>query len=70
VCNRPYPHGLAQDSCEPRRDLAGAASGREDRHWRGASPTTALTHIAVQEQLDGKAAEWLEHVTDDQYGAR
>jgi len=40
-----------------------------EKHWHGASPTTAMTHIAVQEQLDGKAVEWLEHVTDDQYGA-
>ena len=40
-----------------------------EKHWHGASPTTAMTHIAVQEQLDGKAVEWLEHVTDDQYEA-
>jgi quercetin dioxygenase-like cupin family protein len=39
-----------------------------EKHWHGASPTTALTHIAIQEQLDGKAVEWLEHVTDQQYG--
>jgi quercetin dioxygenase-like cupin family protein len=38
-----------------------------EKHWHGASPTTALTHIAIQEQLDGKAVEWLEHVTDEQY---
>ena len=35
----------------------------------GASPTTALTHIAVQEQLDGKNVEWMEEVSDDQYRA-
>jgi quercetin dioxygenase-like cupin family protein len=40
-----------------------------EKHWHGASPTTAMTHIAVQEQLDGKAVEWLEHVTDEQYAA-
>ena len=40
-----------------------------EKHWHGASPTTAMTHIAVQEQLDGKAVEWLEHVNDDQYDA-
>ena len=39
-----------------------------EKHWHGASPTTAMTHIAIQEQLDGKAVEWLEHVTDEQYG--
>jgi quercetin dioxygenase-like cupin family protein len=38
------------------------------KHWHGASPTTAMSHIAIQEQLDGKAVEWMEKVTDDQYG--
>jgi quercetin dioxygenase-like cupin family protein len=38
-----------------------------ERHWHGAAPTTALTHIAIQEQLDGKAAEWMEQVSDEQY---
>ena len=41
-----------------------------EKHWHGASPTTAMTHIAVQEQLDGKPVDWLEHVTDEQYGGR
>ena len=41
-----------------------------EKHWHGASPTTAMTHIAIQEQLDGKAVEWLEHVTDEQYQPR
>jgi quercetin dioxygenase-like cupin family protein len=40
-----------------------------EKHWHGASPTTAITHIAVQEALDGKAVEWMEHVSDEQYGA-
>ena len=40
-----------------------------EKHWHGASPTTALTHTAIQEQLDGKAVEWLEQVSDQQYGA-
>ena len=38
-----------------------------EKHWHGASPTTAMTHIAIQEQLDGKAVDWLEKVTDEQY---
>ncbi|MBY3234027.1 cupin domain-containing protein [Rhizobium laguerreae] len=38
-----------------------------ERHWHGASPTTAMTHIAIQEQLDGKVVDWMEHVTDTQY---
>ena len=37
------------------------------KHWHGASPTTAMTHIAIQEALDGKNVEWMEHVTDEQY---
>jgi quercetin dioxygenase-like cupin family protein len=40
-----------------------------EKHWHGASPTMAMTHIAIQEQLDGKAVEWMEHVTDEQYRA-
>ncbi|MDR9803512.1 (R)-mandelonitrile lyase [Rhizobium hidalgonense] len=40
-----------------------------ERHWHGASPTTAMTHIAIQEQLDGKVVDWLEHVSDSEYQA-
>jgi quercetin dioxygenase-like cupin family protein len=39
-----------------------------EKHWHGASPTTSMTHIAIQEQLEGKTADWLEHVTNEQYG--
>ncbi|RKP53115.1 cupin domain-containing protein [Cohnella endophytica] len=39
-----------------------------EKHWHGASPTTAMTHTAIQERLDGKAVEWLEKVSDEQYG--
>jgi quercetin dioxygenase-like cupin family protein len=38
-----------------------------ERHWHGAGPDTAMQHIAIQEALDGKAVEWMEQVTDDQY---
>ena len=38
-----------------------------EKHWHGASPTTAMTHIAIQEKLDGKPVDWLEHVTAEQY---
>ena len=38
-----------------------------EKHWHGAAPTTAMTHIAIQEKLNGKAVEWMEHVTDEQY---
>jgi quercetin dioxygenase-like cupin family protein len=38
-----------------------------EKHWHGAAPTTAMTHIAIQEKLNGKAVEWMEKVTDEQY---
>jgi quercetin dioxygenase-like cupin family protein len=38
-----------------------------EKHWHGATATTAMSHIAIQEALDGKAVEWLEHVSDEQY---
>jgi len=40
-----------------------------EKHWHGAAPTTAMTHIAIQEQLDGKLVDWMEKVTDQQYQA-
>ena len=39
-----------------------------EKHWHGAAPTTAMTHIAIQEKLDGQAVEWMEKVADEQYG--
>src|SRR5438093_2820632 len=41
-----------------------------EKHWHGASPATAMTHIAIQEKLDGKAVDWLEHVSAEQYEDR
>lgn len=40
-----------------------------EKHWHGAAPATAMTHIAISEMLDGKNVDWLEHVTDEQYQA-
>jgi quercetin dioxygenase-like cupin family protein len=40
-----------------------------EKHWHGAAPTTAMTHLAIQESLDGKAVDWLEKVSDEQYQA-
>jgi quercetin dioxygenase-like cupin family protein len=37
------------------------------KHWHGATPNTAMTHVAIQEQLDGKAVVWMEKVTEEQY---
>jgi quercetin dioxygenase-like cupin family protein len=38
-----------------------------EKHWHGASPSTAMSHVAIAEALDGKVVDWLEHVTDTQY---
>ncbi len=38
-----------------------------EKHWHGAAPTTAMTHLAIQEQLDGKTVDWMEKVSDEQY---
>jgi quercetin dioxygenase-like cupin family protein len=40
-----------------------------EKHWHGATATTAMTHIAIQERLNGKAVEWMEQVSDEQYQA-
>ena len=39
-----------------------------EKHWHGAAPTEAMTHLAIQEHLDGKTADWMEKVSDEQYG--
>jgi len=39
-----------------------------EKHWHGAAPTTAMTHIAIQEAKDGKVVDWMEKVSDEQYG--
>ena len=40
-----------------------------EKHWHGGSPTTAMTHIAIQEALDGQTVDWMEKVSDEQYQA-
>jgi quercetin dioxygenase-like cupin family protein len=40
-----------------------------EKHWHGAARTTAMNHIAIQEKLDGKTVDWMEQVSDEQYGA-
>ncbi len=40
-----------------------------EKHWHGAAPTTAMTHIAIAERLDGKTTDWMEKVSDEQYQA-
>lgn len=40
-----------------------------EKHWHGAAPNTAMSHIAIQEKLNGSPVTWMEHVSDEQYGA-
>jgi quercetin dioxygenase-like cupin family protein len=47
-------------------DVVWFAPGK--KHWHGASPATAMTHFAIAEYLDGKVVEWMEKVSDEQYG--
>jgi len=64
-CGRVQREGGPVEEIRPG-DVVRFAPG--EKHWHGAAPTTALTHIAIQEQLDGKSADWLEQVSDAQYG--
>lgn len=64
--------GLAQSHGQPVRilkpgDVVWFEPG--EKHWHGASADTDMAHYAFQEALDGKAVEWLEHVSDAEYGA-
>jgi quercetin dioxygenase-like cupin family protein len=65
-CGRAQRDGGPVDEIRPG-DVVVFAPG--EKHWHGAAPTTPMTHIAIQESLDGKAVEWMEHVTDEQYRA-
>ena len=63
--------GWAQKEGGPREDLRPGDVvwfSPGEKHWHGATSTTAMTHIAVQEAVDGKAVDWMEKVTDEQYG--
>ena len=63
-CGRAQREGGAIEEIRPG-DVISFAPG--EKHWHGAAPLTAMTHIAIQEALDGKAVEWLEKVSDEQY---
>ena len=65
-CGRAQRSGGAIEEIRPG-DVVRFAPG--EKHWHGAAPTTAMTHIAIQEQLNGKAVDWMEKVTDEQYHA-
>jgi quercetin dioxygenase-like cupin family protein len=63
-CGRAQSWGGPIEEIRPG-DVVWFAAG--EKHWHGAAPTTAMTHIAIQEQLDGKTADWMEKVSDEQY---
>jgi quercetin dioxygenase-like cupin family protein len=63
-CGRAQREGGPVEEIRPG-DVVWFAPG--EKHWHGASPTTAMTHIAIQERLGGKVVEWMEKVTDQQY---
>ena len=65
-CGRAQQWGGPTEEIRPG-DVVWFAPG--EKHWHGATPTTAMTHIAIQEQLDGKAVDWMEKVSDEQYQA-
>lgn len=63
--------GYVQTWGEPAREIRAGdvvCIPADEKHWHGASATTAMTHIAIQEAQDGTVVEWLEKVTDEQYG--
>jgi quercetin dioxygenase-like cupin family protein len=63
-CGRVQREGGPIEEIRPG-DVISFAPG--EKHWHGAAPQTAMTHIAIQEQLEGKAVDWMEKVTDEQY---
>lgn len=63
-CGRAQQEGGGVEEIRPG-DVVWFSPG--EKHWHGASPTTAMTHIAIQEAIDGKVVEWMEKVSDEQY---
>jgi quercetin dioxygenase-like cupin family protein len=66
-CGRAQRWGGPVEEIKPG-DVVQFAPG--EKHWHGAAPETAVSHIAIQEYLEGKAVVWLEHVSDEQYHER
>jgi len=63
-CGRAQRWGGPAEEIRPG-DVSWFAPG--EKHWHGAAPTTSMTHIAIQEELDGKVVDWMEQVSDEQY---
>ena len=64
-CGRTQRWGGPVEEIRPG-DVVCIAPG--EKHWHGAAPTTAMMHIAIQESINGSPVEWLEQVSDEQYG--
>ena len=64
-CGRVQREGGKIEEIKPG-DVVWIAPG--EKHWHGAAPTTAMSHFAIQEKLDGRYVDWLEHVSDEDYG--
>ncbi|ANL65328.1 cupin 2 domain-containing protein [Rhizobium phaseoli] len=65
--------GLAQSWGEEIREIRAGDTvwfAPGEKHWHGASPDTAMTHIAIHEALDGRHVDWMEHVSDEQYAGK
>jgi len=65
-CGRAQREGSPVEEIRPG-DIVWFPPG--EKHWHGATATTAMTHIAIQEKLDGKVVNWMEKVSDEQYRA-
>jgi quercetin dioxygenase-like cupin family protein len=65
-CGRTQREGGPVETIRPG-DVVWIAPG--EKHWHGAGPATSMTHIAIQEHVDGKVVDWLEKVSDEQYAA-
>ena len=62
--------GWVQSEGGPKREIRAGdvvICPPNEKHWHGATSTTAMSHIAIQESLNGKAVEWLQKVTDEEY---
>ncbi|MBB3539412.1 MULTISPECIES: cupin domain-containing protein [unclassified Rhizobium] len=65
--------GLAQTEGGPLREIRAGDTvwfAPGEKHWHGAAPDTAMTHIAIHEALDGSAADWMEQVSDEEYAGK
>jgi len=64
-CGWVQPEGRPREEVRPG-DIVWIPAG--EKHWHGATATTGMSHIAIAEVLDGQTVDWMEHVTDAQYG--